>query len=144
MERIGVISRVNQPTEWCVGIMVVPKASGKVRICTLTSPNSTSPFRERGIHYLPSSRPWHSWQEQSSSPNLVPTRSSGKYPLTSFIPSNNLHHTLLLLLLPSLTNRHLISARALPAADVRNADRLHRSGMHDERCSHSRHHTRRA
>ena len=32
MEKIGVISRVNQPTEWCAGMVVVPKASGKVRI----------------------------------------------------------------------------------------------------------------
>ena len=33
MESIGVISKVQQPTEWCVGMVVVPKANGKVRTC---------------------------------------------------------------------------------------------------------------
>ena len=35
MEELGVISKVSGPTEWCAGMVVVPKASGKVRICTL-------------------------------------------------------------------------------------------------------------
>ena len=33
MERLGVIEKVDKPTEWCAGIVVVPKPSGKVRIC---------------------------------------------------------------------------------------------------------------
>ena len=33
MEGMGVITRVSQPTEWCAGMVVVPKANGKVRIC---------------------------------------------------------------------------------------------------------------
>ena len=33
MERIGVISPVTSPTEWCAGMVVVPKKSGKLRIC---------------------------------------------------------------------------------------------------------------
>ena len=33
MEDQGVISKVTQPTDWCSGIVVVPKPNGKVRIC---------------------------------------------------------------------------------------------------------------
>ena len=33
MENLGVIVKVEQPTEWYVGMVVVPKPNGKVRIC---------------------------------------------------------------------------------------------------------------
>ena len=33
MEELGVIAQVNVPTAWCAGMVVVPKANGKVRIC---------------------------------------------------------------------------------------------------------------
>lgn len=32
-EAMGVISKVTQPTAWCAGIVVVPKANGKIRLC---------------------------------------------------------------------------------------------------------------
>ena len=33
MEKTGVIFRVDQPTNWCAGMVVVPKSNGKIRIC---------------------------------------------------------------------------------------------------------------
>ena len=33
MEQLGVTERVEQPTEWCAGLVVVPKANGKVCLC---------------------------------------------------------------------------------------------------------------
>ena len=33
MERLGVIRKVDTPTEWCAGTAVVPKGSNKVQIC---------------------------------------------------------------------------------------------------------------
>ena len=33
MEKLWVISRIDEPTEWCAGMVVVPKSSGQVRIC---------------------------------------------------------------------------------------------------------------
>ena len=33
MEKMGVVSRVQEPTEWCAGMVVVPKPGGRVRIC---------------------------------------------------------------------------------------------------------------
>ena len=33
MENMGVISKVDEPMEWCAGMVVVPKPNGKVRTC---------------------------------------------------------------------------------------------------------------
>ena len=33
MESMGIIKRVEEPTEWCAGMVVVPIKNGKVRIC---------------------------------------------------------------------------------------------------------------
>ena len=51
MERLGVISRVEQPTHWCAGLVVVPKPNGKVRICVDLTKLNESVLRER--HPLP-------------------------------------------------------------------------------------------
>ena len=52
MEDLGVISKVKEPTEWCAGMVVVPKANGKVRICVDLTKLNESVCRER--HILPS------------------------------------------------------------------------------------------
>ena len=33
MQELGVITPIQDPTEWCAGMVVVPKPDGKVRIC---------------------------------------------------------------------------------------------------------------
>ena len=33
MKKLGVISGVSEPTDWCAGMVVVPKSNGQVRIC---------------------------------------------------------------------------------------------------------------
>ena len=33
MEKMEIICQVDEPTEWCAGMVVVPKAKGKVRMC---------------------------------------------------------------------------------------------------------------
>lgn len=33
MENLGVISKVDIPTDWCAGMVVVPKPDSKIRIC---------------------------------------------------------------------------------------------------------------
>ena len=33
MEQLGVIAKVDTPTDWCVGMVVVPKPNGTIRIC---------------------------------------------------------------------------------------------------------------
>ena len=47
MERMGVISSVEEPTEWCARMVVVPKAQGKVRICVDLTKLNNSVRRER-------------------------------------------------------------------------------------------------
>ena len=51
MEKAGVISKVTEPTEWCAGMVVVPKKSGNVRICVDLKPLNQSVLRE--VHPLP-------------------------------------------------------------------------------------------
>ena len=51
MQSIGVISKVDTPTQWCVGMVVVPKKDKTVRICVDLKPLNTSVLRE--IHPLP-------------------------------------------------------------------------------------------
>ena len=51
MECNGVISRVEDPTEWCAPMVVTPKSCGKVRVCVdLTKLNQ---FVQRENHPLP-------------------------------------------------------------------------------------------
>ena len=45
------IARVNQPTEWCSGMVIVPKSNSKVQICVDLTKLNESVKRER--HPLP-------------------------------------------------------------------------------------------
>ena len=51
MERLGVIAKVTQPTDWCPGLVVVQKPNGKVRLCVDLTKLNESVRRER--HPLP-------------------------------------------------------------------------------------------
>jgi len=51
MEQLGVIAKVEQPTEWCAGMVVVPKKNSKVQICVDLTHLNQSVQRER--HPLP-------------------------------------------------------------------------------------------
>jgi len=51
MEEMGVISKVDKPTSWCAGMVVIPKKSGSIRICVDLKPLNESVLRE--VHPLP-------------------------------------------------------------------------------------------
>ena len=51
MEKLGVISRVEEPTPWCAGMVVVPKPSGSIHICVDLKPLNKSVMQE--VHPLP-------------------------------------------------------------------------------------------
>ena len=52
MERMRVISKIEEPTDWCAGMVVIPKPNGKIRICVdLTKLNESV---QRSRHILPS------------------------------------------------------------------------------------------
>ena len=52
LDRMRVISKVTTPTDWCAGMVVVPKPSGAVRICVDLTKLNQSMKREH--HILPS------------------------------------------------------------------------------------------
>ncbi|KAJ8332638.1 hypothetical protein SKAU_G00424270 [Synaphobranchus kaupii] len=52
IEQLGVISRIEEPTEWCSGMVVAPKKSGEIRICVDLSPLNNAVCREKFL--LPS------------------------------------------------------------------------------------------
>ena len=51
MESQGVISKVDQPTPWCAGMVAVPKKSGAIRICVDLKRLNQCVMRE--VHPLP-------------------------------------------------------------------------------------------
>ena len=52
MQSLGVITEITEATEWCAGMVVVPKANGEVRICVDLTKLNENVCRER--HMLPS------------------------------------------------------------------------------------------
>lgn len=51
MEALGVISKVDEPTPWCAGMVAVPKKEGAIRICVDLKPLNENVLRE--VHPLP-------------------------------------------------------------------------------------------
>ena len=47
MKQLGVIAPVQEPTPWCSGMVVVPKANGQARICVDLNQLNKSVCRER-------------------------------------------------------------------------------------------------
>ena len=51
MESLGIISKVDTPTPWCAGMVLVPKPNGTIRICVDLKPLNECVLRE--IYPLP-------------------------------------------------------------------------------------------
>ena len=51
MELMGVISKAEQPTQWCAGMVAVPKKNGSLRICVDLKHLNEAVHRE--VHPLP-------------------------------------------------------------------------------------------
>ena len=73
MEQLDVIEPVDETTEWCSPIVVVPKVDGRVRICVdLTRLNQAA--TEKSIKCQQLKRHWEALQRDQYSPNLMPTQ----------------------------------------------------------------------
>ena len=80
MEKVGIISKVTEPTPWCAGMVVVFKKSGSIRICVDLKPLNLSVLRE--VHPLPKVDETFgtiSWSPRSFQ-NLMQTVNFGKSP----------------------------------------------------------------
>ena len=51
MESLGVISKVEKPSAWCAGMVVVPKKTGAIHICVDYRLLNENVFKE--VHPLP-------------------------------------------------------------------------------------------
>ena len=51
MEAMGVISKVDEPTPWCAGMVVVPKKNGSIRTCV-----DLKPLNECSLRNSPSTK----------------------------------------------------------------------------------------
>ena len=77
MEKLGVISKVDIPTDWCAGMVVVPKPDGRIRICVdLTKLNESVLARHTLYQRLTTC--WPKSVNRSSSPSWTATLDSGK------------------------------------------------------------------
>ena len=83
MEKLGVISRIEEPTDWCTGRVVVPNPNKHVRICVdLTKLNENV---RRGRHQLPAVG-WLRLQGLTSFQSLMQTQHSGRYVCQQNLP----------------------------------------------------------
>ena len=67
MEDQGVIARIEEPTDWCAGMVIVPKANGKVRICVDLTKLNESVCRD--IFCQMWNRLWLNWPVLRCLPN---------------------------------------------------------------------------
>ena len=51
MESLGIIAKVDEPTSWCAGMVVVVKKDGEICICVDFKPLNENVVRE--VHPLP-------------------------------------------------------------------------------------------
>ena len=75
MEKQGIIRKVDEPTDWCAGMVIVPKPNGSLRICGDFTRLNECVRRER--HILPSVEHLLAGiQEPSCFPSWMPTVAS--------------------------------------------------------------------
>ena len=130
MEKLGVISRVKEPTEWCAAMVFVPKSNQKVRICVDLTHLNKSIHRER--HPLPA-------VEQSlaqlAGACILNLRCQLRVLANPIGPRecivDNVHHTFWQVLLSLLAIRHHFCAGAFSEADVRDTLRPRWCGVYD-------------
>ena len=92
MERAGVISKVSEPTPWCAGMVVVPKKTGRVRICVDLKGLNESVLRE--VHPLPKVDETLAQLTGAKVFSKLDANSGflANPPLTAFPPFDHVHH----------------------------------------------------
>ena len=112
MEKLGVVARVEQPTDWCAGM--VPKSNGKVCICVDLTKLNKSVRRER--HPLPS---FDQILAQLSGATIFSVGCELWILASSFISTlNNFYDSVWTFLFPQVAIWYHLGSRDLPTTDV--------------------------
>jgi hypothetical protein len=132
MEDMGVIMKIQEPTDWCAGMVVVPKPNGKVRICVDLTNLNQSVQRER--HPLPAI---DQILAQLAGAKVFSTldANSGFWQIPLDPESaklmHNLHYSVWAILFPQATLRNNLSSRTFPTPNDRDPEWDTGSGLHD-------------
>jgi hypothetical protein len=94
MERNGIISRVEDPTEWCTPMVVTPKSNRKVRVCVDLTKLNQFVQRENYIPYQQSTRHLQTLLELGIFKIRRQLRILANQALGKIETSNNVHNTL--------------------------------------------------
>ena len=117
MEQLGVIRKVDIPTKWCVGMVVVPKGNNKVRICVDLTKLNKCVCRER--HILPSvAKPRTAKWCQGIYQIRHQFRLLGNKIIPRILLIDNFYHSYGEILFQSVTIWYNICSRVLPKENV--------------------------
>ena len=129
MQSMEVITKINEPTEWCASIVAVPKPNNKIRICVDLTKLNESVCRER--HMLPS-------VDHTLAQLMVQLFSASWMPIPDQLgrgikETNDLYNTIWRLLFQSSPLRDYVRTRIFPKKHVSDLRRSRWCGMHDGR-----------
>ena len=74
MEKLGVVRKITEPTEWCAGMVVAPKKTGAMRICVDLKPKG------KYTPYPLLMKSWPSCRGPNYLASSMPIRVSGRFP----------------------------------------------------------------
>ena len=114
MEEMGVISKVNEPTPWCAGMVVVPKKSGAVRIYVDLKALNENVLRE--THPIPKvddTLAYSISQEQQFSASWMPTAGLANPAVRLVEAVHHLYHLLWTIRIQQVTIQYFKYARII-------------------------------
>ena len=110
MEETGIIEQIQEPTDWCAGIMIVPKKGGGVQICTDYKKLNVAIKHERYV--LPTVEDiLHKLNGSTIFTKLDAMSGFWQIPLSQ---THYIHQSIWLILLPQTATGHYICARNFP------------------------------
>ena len=123
MEELRVIAKVNEPTDWSAGMVVVPKENSKSRICVDQTRLNQSVCREK--HPLPAVEPTLALFAGARVFTTLDTISGfWQIPLSpeSALHNHNLHYAIWAILFSPTTIWDHQCTRTLSASDIGNPE----------------------
>ena len=130
MEQLGVIAKIQEPTDWCSRVVIVPKPNGQVRISADLTKLNQSACRER--HPLPAvEQILAQLHEVKVFTKLMPIPVFGKCQFHLSQHLDNIHNTFQSFLSSQIAIWYNVSARILSVSNVRNDEKRRWSTLSD-------------